>query len=202
MTVTLSKRLFEESASSSACLASPPASKKLRALTPLADHLPTSSHGKPGVPGLGSLQQHQHSSARKRRHDTAAEGTNGAASPPTGLKRVRCVFEPASEAAGSWLAAPCSVRQTQAGALLLWSTQPAAAELEQPGIIAVLSVTPWAQQQPQTMLQQLVGPASKHTCRDWGPAIPIGEGPHCTDSNLMQPADSSPLALRCYPGCV
>lgn len=88
MTVTLSKRLFEDSAPSSGCLASPPASKKLRSLTPLADHLPTSGHGKAGVPGLGSLQQLQHSSARKRRHDTGAEGTNVAASPPTGFKRV------------------------------------------------------------------------------------------------------------------
>lgn len=99
MTVTLSKRLFEESAIGSGCLSSPPASKKLRALTPLADHL-TSCHVRPAAAGLTPLQQHHHSSARKRRHDTAADSTSGAASPSTGLKRVSCVFHSAFEAAG------------------------------------------------------------------------------------------------------
>lgn len=88
MTVTLSKRLFEDSSIGSGCLSSPQASKKLRGLTPLADHLLTSCHSRPAAAGLGSLQQLHHSSARKRRHDTGTDSTNGAASPSTGIKRV------------------------------------------------------------------------------------------------------------------
>jgi len=88
MTVTLPKRLFEDASS----LTSPPASKKLRVLAPLAEQLSATCHIKPGVAGLGSLQQQQQlSAARKRRHDTGSEGGSAVSSSNSG-KRVSTVY--------------------------------------------------------------------------------------------------------------
>lgn len=89
MTVTLPKRLFEDASS----LTSPPASKKLRVLAPLTEQLSATCHIKPGVAGLGSLQQHQQqlSAARKRRHDTGSAG-GSAVSPSNSGKRVSTMF--------------------------------------------------------------------------------------------------------------
>jgi hypothetical protein len=88
MTVTLSKRLFEGDATTASLTSPTPASKKMRVLAPLSEHLAAAGLSKPGSASLGPLQQQHHSSARKRRHDTASEHTNAAASPSNGGKRV------------------------------------------------------------------------------------------------------------------
>lgn len=92
MTVTLSKRLFEGDATTASLTSPTPASKKMRVLAPLSEHLAAAALSKQGSAGLGPLHQQHHSSARKRRHDTASEHTNAAASPSNGVKRVRHHF--------------------------------------------------------------------------------------------------------------
>jgi hypothetical protein len=88
MTVTLSKRCFEDAAA----VAPTQSSKKLRVLGPLGEQLSSGIHVKAGGGSVGALQpqQQQHiSSARKRRLDTNAPGSNNVvASPSTGGKRV------------------------------------------------------------------------------------------------------------------
>jgi hypothetical protein len=97
MTVTLSKRLFEDA---SASLTSPPASKKLRLLAPLSEHLVSTGHHKPGSTGLVPVQQQHHSTARKRRHDTGTDSTAVTASPSAMSKRVSCGPSCLQQAAG------------------------------------------------------------------------------------------------------
>lgn len=88
MTVSLSKRLFEGDATTASLTSPTPASKKMRMLSPLAEHVGAACQTKPGAAGVGALQQQHHSSARKRRHDTSTEHSSGVASPLNSGKRV------------------------------------------------------------------------------------------------------------------
>lgn len=88
MTVSLSKRLFEGDATTASLTSPTPASKRMRMLAPLAEHVGAASQIKAGAACVGALQQQHHSSARKRRHDTSTEHSSGVASPSNSGKRV------------------------------------------------------------------------------------------------------------------